>query len=98
MGWLTFCNGRQIIETAIRGGKHVFQMHHLKVHSVAGLAIEKEFASFGSTGCDGQPYGVTKPSLARSHPSIGRGKMRSSWCESALTPLPGRYGILETVC
>jgi hypothetical protein len=41
--WFAFYNGRQTIEAGVKGGKHVFQMHHLKVRSTAGLAIQEEF-------------------------------------------------------
>jgi len=47
-GWFSFYNGRQTIEAGIKEGKGVFQMHHLKVRSVAGLAIQEEFAAFGA--------------------------------------------------
>jgi hypothetical protein len=42
--WFAFYNGRQTIEAGVKEGKHVFQMHHLKVRSSAGLAIQEEFA------------------------------------------------------
>jgi hypothetical protein len=42
--WFDFYNGRQTIEAGIKEGKHVFEMHHLKVRSAAGLAIQEEFA------------------------------------------------------
>lgn len=41
--WFAFYNGRQTIEAGVKEGKHVFQLHHLKVRSVAGLAIQEEF-------------------------------------------------------
>lgn len=41
--WFAFYNGRQTIEAGVKEGKHVFQMHHLKVRSAAGLAIQEEF-------------------------------------------------------
>jgi hypothetical protein len=47
-GWFTFYNGRQTIEAGIKEGKGVFQMHHLKVRSAAGLTIQEEFAAFGA--------------------------------------------------
>ena len=47
-GWFTFYNGRQIIEAGIKEGKNVFQMHHLKVRSPAGLVIQEEFAAFAA--------------------------------------------------
>jgi len=43
-GWFHFYNGRQLIEAGVKEGKQVFQMHHLKVRSAAGLAIQEEFA------------------------------------------------------
>jgi hypothetical protein len=43
-GWFDFYNGRQTIEAGVKEGKHVFEMHHLKVRSAAGLAIQEEFA------------------------------------------------------
>jgi hypothetical protein len=42
--WFDFYNGRQTIEAGVKEGKHVFEMHHLKVRSAAGLAIQEEFA------------------------------------------------------
>ena len=47
-GWFTFYNGRQTIEAGIKEGKNVFQMHHLKVRSLAGLQIQEEFAVFAA--------------------------------------------------
>jgi len=47
-GWFTFYNGRQTIEAGIKEGKGVFQMHHLKVRSAAGLMIQEEFAAFAA--------------------------------------------------
>ena len=48
VAWFTFYNGRQTIEAGIKEGKNVFQMHHLKVRSPAGLVIEEEFAAFAA--------------------------------------------------
>lgn len=42
--WFSFYNRRQTIEAGVKQGKHVFQMHHLKVRSATGLAIQEEFA------------------------------------------------------
>lgn len=42
--WFDFYNGRQTIEAGIKEGKGVFEMHHLKVRSEVGLAIQEEFA------------------------------------------------------
>lgn len=47
-GWFTFYNGRQTIEAGVKEGKNVFQMHHLKVRSSAGLVIQEEFAAFAA--------------------------------------------------
>jgi hypothetical protein len=47
-GWFHFYNGRQDIEAGIKEGKNVFQMHHLKVRSAAGLAIQEQFAVFAA--------------------------------------------------
>ncbi len=47
-GWFAFYNGRQTIEAGIKEGKNVFQMHHLKVRSPAGLMIQEEFAVFAA--------------------------------------------------
>jgi len=47
-GWFSFYNGRQTIEAGIKEGKQVFQMHHLKVRSPAGLVIQEEFATFAA--------------------------------------------------
>lgn len=43
--WFDFYNGRQTIEAGVKEGKGVFEMHHLKVRSAAGLAIQEEFAA-----------------------------------------------------
>jgi hypothetical protein len=42
--WFDFYNGRQTIEAGVKEGKAVFEMHHLKVRSAVGLAIQEEFA------------------------------------------------------
>ena len=42
--WFDFYNKRQTIEAGVKEGKGVFEMHHLKVRSAAGLAIQEEFA------------------------------------------------------
>jgi hypothetical protein len=47
-GWFHFYNGRQTIEVGIKEGKNVFQMHHLKVRSPAGLLIQEDFAVFAA--------------------------------------------------
>ena len=46
--WFNFYNARQTIEAGIKEGKNVFQMHHLKVRSAAGLVIQEEFAVFAA--------------------------------------------------
>jgi hypothetical protein len=46
--WFSFYNGRQDIEAGIKEGKNVFQMHHLKVRSPAGLVIQELFAAFAA--------------------------------------------------
>lgn len=47
-GWFAFYNARQTIEAGIREGKQVFEMHHLKVRSLPGLAIQEEFAALSA--------------------------------------------------
>ena len=47
-GWFTFYNGRQTIKAGVKEGKHIFQVHHLKVHSEAGLAIQEEFTALAA--------------------------------------------------
>lgn len=47
-GWFTRYNGRQTIEAGVKEGKHVFQMHHLKVRSAGGLAIQEQFAALAA--------------------------------------------------
>jgi hypothetical protein len=47
-GWFARYNGRQIVEAGIKEGKQVFQMHHLKVRSTAGLFLQEQFAAFGA--------------------------------------------------
>ena len=46
--WFGFYNGRQTIEAGIKEGKNVFQMHHLKVRSPAGLDIQEQFGAFAA--------------------------------------------------
>jgi hypothetical protein len=46
--WFHFYNQRQTIEAGIKEGKQVFQMHHLKVRSPAGLVIQELFAAFAA--------------------------------------------------
>jgi hypothetical protein len=47
-GWFRTYNGRQTIEAGIKEGKQVFQMHHLKVRSEAGLFLQEHFAAFAA--------------------------------------------------
>jgi len=88
-GWFTFYNGRQTIEAGIKEGKNVFQMHHLKVRSPAGLVIQEEFATFAANfvrwaaawlhqTCPDAPVPFDRPRPASSR-----------WCASQLIPLPG---------
>lgn len=46
--WFAFYNGRQTIEAGIKEGKNVFEMHHLKVRSPAGLAVQERTAAFAA--------------------------------------------------
>jgi hypothetical protein len=46
--WFTFYNGRQTIEAGVKENKGVFEMHHLKVRSTAGLAIQEEFTALAA--------------------------------------------------
>jgi len=46
--WFSFYNGRQTIEAGIKEGKNVFQMHHLRIRSPAGLEIQEQFAAFAA--------------------------------------------------
>jgi len=46
--WFSFYNRRQTIEAGIKEGKNVFEMHHLKVRSPNGLAIQEAFAAFAA--------------------------------------------------
>jgi hypothetical protein len=48
IAWFTFYNGRQDIEAGIKEGKQVFQMHHLKVRSAAGLVIQEILTAFSA--------------------------------------------------
>lgn len=66
--WFDFYNGRQTIEAGVKEGKHVFEMHHLKVRSAAGLAIQEEFAvlaanlvRWAAAWLHEQPGQLTKP-------------------------------------
>lgn len=47
-GWFHQYNGRQTIEAGIKEGKTVFQMHHLKVRSLAALLLQECFACFAA--------------------------------------------------
>lgn len=46
--WFATYNGRQTIEAAIKEGKNVFQMHHLKVRSQPALFLQEHFATFAA--------------------------------------------------
>ena len=66
--WFDFYNGRLTIEAGVKEGKHVFEMHHLKVRSAAGLAIQEEFAvlaanlvRWAATWLHEQPGQLAKP-------------------------------------
>jgi hypothetical protein len=66
----------QTIEAGVKEGKHVFEMHHLKVRSAAGLAIQEEFAvlaanlvRWAAEWLDEQPYQLPKP-LDRARASV----------------------------
>ena len=76
VAWFDFYNGRQTIEAGVKEGKHVFEMHHLKVRSAAGLAIQEEFAvlaanlvRWAAEWLDEQPYQLPKP-LDRARASV----------------------------
>jgi hypothetical protein len=67
--WFDFYNRRQTIEAGVKEGKHVFEMHHLKVRSAAGLAIQEEFAvlaanmvRWAAAWLYEQPFQATQPS------------------------------------
>jgi hypothetical protein len=46
--WFAFYNGRQTIEAGAKEGKGVLQMHHLKVRSAAGLALQEALTAFAA--------------------------------------------------
>ena len=46
--WFHRYNARQTIEAGIKEGKGVFQMHHLKVRSALGIALQEQFAVFAA--------------------------------------------------
>ena len=46
--WFQTYNSRQTIEAGIKEGKGVFQMHHFKVRSEAGLFLQEHFAAFAA--------------------------------------------------
>ena len=46
--WFHRYNQRQIIEAGIKEGKSTFEMHHLKVRSVAALFLQEKFAIFAA--------------------------------------------------
>jgi len=47
-GWFHQYNARQTIEAGIKEGKNVFQMHHLKVRTLAALLLQEHFACFAA--------------------------------------------------
>jgi len=66
--WFDFYNGRQTIEAGVKEGKHVFEMHHLKVRSALGLAIQEEFTvlaanlvRWAAEWLHEQPFPLPKP-------------------------------------
>jgi hypothetical protein len=66
--WFDFYNGRQVIEAGVKESKHVFEMHHLKVRSAAGLALQEEFTAlaanlvrWAAVWLREQPCQATKP-------------------------------------
>jgi hypothetical protein len=46
--WFDFYNGRQSIEAGVKEGKSVLKMHHFKVRSAAGLAIQELLTAFAA--------------------------------------------------
>jgi hypothetical protein len=46
--WFQTYNGRQTIEAGIKEGKRVFQLHHFKVRSEAGLFLQEHFTAFAA--------------------------------------------------
>jgi len=48
VSWFDFYNGRQTIEAGVKEGKSVLQMHHFKVRSAAGLAIQELLTAFAA--------------------------------------------------
>jgi hypothetical protein len=46
--WFQTYNGRQTIEAGIKEGKGVFQLHHFKVRSEAGLFLQEHFTAFAA--------------------------------------------------
>jgi hypothetical protein len=76
VGWFDFYNGRQTIEAGVKEGKRVFEMHHLKVRSAAGLAIQEEFTvlaanlvRWGAAWLYEQPFHAKAP-FDRPHISV----------------------------
>lgn len=74
--WFDFYNARQTIEAGVKEGKRVFEMHHLKVRSDAGLAIQEEFTvlaanlvRWGAAWLYEQPFQAKVPS-DRPHASV----------------------------
>ncbi len=48
VAWFNFYNRRQTIEAGIKEGKAVLQLHHFKVRSAAGLAIQELLTTFAA--------------------------------------------------
>jgi hypothetical protein len=74
--WFDFYNSRQTIEAGVKEGKRVFEMHHLKVRSAAGLAIQEEFTvlaanlvRWGAAWLHEQPFQAKAP-FDRPHASV----------------------------
>ena len=76
VSWFDFYNARQTVEAGVKEGKRVFEMHHLKVRSAAGLAIQEEFAvlaanlvRWGAAWLYEQPFQAKAP-FDRPHASV----------------------------
>jgi hypothetical protein len=74
--WFDFYNARQTIEAGVKEGKRVFEMHHLKFRSTAGLTIQEEFTvlaanlvRWGATWLHEQPFQAKAP-FDRPHASV----------------------------
>ena len=75
-GWFRTYNARQTMESGIKAGKQVFQMHFLKVRAEAAIFLQEHFAAFAANfvrwaACWLQEQGFQTPAEEEGIPSAG---------------------------